>query len=158
MKKIIYPGLSLLLTVLLFGCAGVSGESSDRSYSNARSELGVSSALRFEDIPIPAGFAILRKDSFVFQNSQTRLGTLTYSGKADYERLVNFFKRNMAQNSWNLINSVEFGRVIMNFEKEGEGCIVTIEGRSGSKLLITLSVSPLSSKKGIPFEKDRNLK
>ncbi len=100
----------------------------------------------------------MRKGSYVFQNNQTRLGTQRYTGKSDVGSVLDFYKRAMLRNGWDLINLVEFDTVVLNFEKAQESCIVTIEsGRSG-KTMITLTLSPLSKGGIVPAERENRKK
>ncbi|MBU4304816.1 MAG: hypothetical protein KJ893_04220 [Candidatus Omnitrophica bacterium] len=144
--------------VICFTCSACStvstGKTRDGSYKITQT-MEISSQLRFDDTPVPSGFSLDRKGSFVFQNDETRMGTMTYIGKTDLGALIKFYKRNMALNGWVLMNSVEFDKVILNFEKDKEGCIVMLEKSGMGKSVITLSLSPLS-KAGIAIkEKDK---
>jgi hypothetical protein len=141
-----YGLLNIVAVIVLLGVSGCATgnyeQRSDSGYSGGA--LNISSQLRFEDVPVPAGFVLLRKGSYVFQNNQTRLGTLRYAGKSDVGVVLEFYKRAMTRNGWDLINLVEFDTVVLNFEKAQESCIVTLEcGRSG-KTMITLTLSPVS--------------
>jgi len=108
-------------------------------------QLGTSVQNRFSDLPVPNGFVFLRKKSFVFQNNDTRMGTLFYTGKATFEGLTEFYKQSMTENGWDLTNIVEFGKTIMNFEKGSERCVVTIDLKGVKSLIVSLSFSPSSS-------------
>ncbi|MCP4649835.1 MAG: hypothetical protein GY853_07145 [PVC group bacterium] len=144
-KNIKVVGIIVLLSVYMCGCSGLAGNRRS-SNSDVLSEqmLGIASQLRFEDLPVPAGFSIIRKSSFIFQNSKTRMGTLTYDGKADIASLIEFYKRTMVYNGWDLINTVEFDIVILNFKKGGESCIVTMQQRAMNRITVVISLSPLA--------------
>lgn len=135
-----------LLMIFFGGCAGGAQTRSDEDFYEAGPKLEASNQWRFDDIPVPAGFSMHRKDSFVFENNQTRMGAMNYIGKAKIGSLIEFYKHNMALNDWELMNSVEFGKAILNFEKNGENCIITLEKIGLRKTFITLSLSPLSEK------------
>ncbi|MBU2063143.1 MAG: hypothetical protein KKF93_01990 [Candidatus Omnitrophica bacterium] len=136
----------LVMTVVVCGC-GVLNKEAQYVRPDLREELQLSYALRFDDVPVPTGFVLNRKDSFIFQNSQTRMGTLSYDGITDFELLVNFFKKQMEVNGWRLKSSVEFDEVILNFENKSEGCIVRLGKTGKNKARVIVNLSPLSSGK-----------
>ncbi len=105
--------------------------------------LGVSTVLRFEDVPIPAGFNIIREQSFIYQDASIRVGLLRYSGWAKPNQIVAFLKSQMPLYNWNLINVVEFGDTHMSFVKSDENCTVTIEALA-AKSLMNIVISPKS--------------
>ncbi len=143
--------MAIVLCVYLSGCAlGSRGRSSNVASGQ---NLNVAIDSRFEDLPVPNGFALLRKTSFIFQNNQTRMGTLRYKGYANLGTLIEFYKKNMVYNGWNFINIVEFGRVILNFENGEESCIVTLEQKGLKNMIVSLNLSPRSSQ-GIPVPKE----
>ena len=65
--------LSLLAMLLTQGCASNGYSTRENGEIN---ELNVATTLKFEDVPIPAGFRILSDQSFSFQNEMTRVGVL----------------------------------------------------------------------------------
>lgn len=105
--------------------------------------LGVSTVLRFEDVPIPTGFNIIREQSFIYQDASIRVGLLRYSGWAKPNQIVAFLKSQMPLYNWNLINVVEFGDTHMSFVKNDENCTVTIEALA-AKSLMNIVISPKS--------------
>ncbi|MFH2138604.1 MAG: hypothetical protein ABII88_08855 [Candidatus Omnitrophota bacterium] len=146
-KSVIILVLIVMVGIFAGGCAGLtpSGGNSSKADNYPESIVEMSTELRFDDLPVPAGFILVRKDSFVFQNSQTRMGTLNYNGKADISALINFYKRTMIFNGWDMINSVEFGTVIMNFEKGNESCIVAFQRKGMNNINVVMSLAPMSS-------------
>lgn len=132
----------LLCFMLLFGgCASMS-DKEDLSSKNA-ALLEPSSQLKFSDLPVPAGFKLLPKESYTFQSSGMRAGVLKYKGKASPDRVVSFYREQMPMYSWNLLNVMEYGDRILNFERENETCIVNLSPK-GSSVIITASVGPKS--------------
>jgi len=131
-----------LSLILLFGCATIPGT---RSYEESRGEvsLDVSALLRFNDVPTPSGFKVLDKESFAFQNDATRVALLKYIGSRSTDIVVSFYKEQMPMYNWSPINVIEYERRILNYEKEGESCIITIESR-GTKSVVTIAISPKS--------------
>jgi len=103
--------------------------------------LSVALTLRFEDVPVPAGFGLLRDQSFIFQDGSTRVGLLRYSGRANASQVIAFFKTQMSLYNWELQNIVEYGNITLNFLKSGENCVVTIEPLA-TKSIISIIISP----------------
>jgi hypothetical protein len=138
-----------LLPLLAFtagGCA-TTGQGS----ATVEKNLSVSSLLRFDDIPVPAGFSQLPKESFVFQTESVRAGVLRYEGKAGQESVMQFYKQQMPVYNWQPVNIIEFGLKQLSFEKPGQSCIVVIEG-TRSKSTVTISVGPKSEKPKSPLK------
>lgn len=153
-RKIAMSGLYFLIFVFLFsGCATMGGRDSLSDGGDRRErELSVSSLLRFDDIPAPSGFNILDSESFAFQNDVTRVALLKYIGGKRADQVVWFYKEQMPLYNWNPINIIEYERRILNYEKEGESCIVTIESR-GRKSVITIAISPKSRPMKVDVQK-----
>ena len=72
-----------------------------------------------------------------------RVGVLKYQGKADADRIISFYKEQMAMYNWRLVNIVEYGQRLINFERENETCIITIEPK-GNTIFLTISLGPKS--------------
>jgi hypothetical protein len=71
------------------------------------------------------------------------VGVLKYQGKNNPDQVVNFYKEQMAMYNWNLVNIIEYGQRLLNFERENESCIITIEPR-GSSIILIISLGPKS--------------
>jgi hypothetical protein len=106
-------------------------------------ELESSAMLRFNDIPYPAGFKILADRSFILESGGVRAGVLRYTGKADAESVVCFYKTRMPSYNWALLNVLEFGDRMLNFERQNESCVVTIKSK-GKGVEISVSLAPKS--------------
>ena len=134
--------LSLILIVFVLGLSGC--------VSVQKEPIGVqslepSAALRFSDVPVPAGFKILPKESFVLESGGVRAGILKYTGKADAQSVVLFYRNQMPIYNWALLNVLEYGDHMLNFERENESCVITIKPAGGrAKLVVSLAPkSPL---------------
>jgi hypothetical protein len=125
--------------LLLTGCANSSNKEGLSSKNSGL--LEPSAQLKFSDVPVPAGFRLLPQDSYTFESAGVRVGVLKYKGKASPDRVVNFYREQMPMYNWNLLNLVEYGDSILNFERENESCIVNLSPR-GSSCIITASVGP----------------
>jgi hypothetical protein len=137
---------SCFLVLVFLGCAGVSKK---YDLSKTSSLLEPSAILKFNDVPVPAGFKLLSQDSYFFETSGVRVGVLRYNGKANVDQVVNFYKEQMPMYNWNLLNVIEYGDRLLNFERENETCIISLLSR-GNSINITVSLGPrpqISSKK-----------
>lgn len=139
-KLFSFISLGCLLTIILIGCSTVS--------DNPKSLTGVGmlepqSVLKFSDVPVPVGLKPLPQESYSFESSGVRVGVLKYRGKANAEQVINFYKEQMAMYNWNLVNIVEYGQRLINFERDSESCIITIEPK-GSIVTLIISLGPKS--------------
>ena len=142
--------LAVVFSVILAGgCAtwnrGGAGKTSSKDYGESAVGLLLSESLKFDDVPVPAGFRLNVKDSFAFQNNTVRVGVLTYLGKADPQGIINFFKEQMPLYNGRLLNLIEYETVQMLFDKADETCvIILVPGRTNS---LKISVAPKSKGK-----------
>lgn len=109
----------------------------------APSALEPAEALKFTDIPVPIGFRLLPAESYSFESAGVRVGFLKYQGKAGIEQIVSFYKEQMAMYNWNLLNIVEYGERMLNFDRENETCIINLLPK-GRNVNITVSLGPKS--------------
>jgi hypothetical protein len=125
-----------LITFGLTGCKTISADS----------RLEPQAILKFSDLPIPVGLKPLPQVSYAFENSGSRVAVLKYQGRANIDQLINFFKEQMPMYSWNLVNIIEYGQRLLNFEKEDETCIITIQiaGFWNEEAMVTISLGPKS--------------
>ena len=88
-------------------------------------------------------FNIINNESFVFQNDRMRVGLLKYAGSPDANRVVAFYKEQMPMYNWDLINVIEYGERVMNFDRADQTCIITIQPLS-TRTVIAIAVAPKS--------------
>ena len=151
MKKIIFFVFLCFCVFILEGCAMLSKKESPMESSAL---LEPQSILKFGDIPVPVGFKLLARDSYSFESQGVRVGVLRYQGKANPEQVINFYKEQMPMYNWNLLNIIEYGERLLNFDRESETCIVSLLTQ-GNKITITISVGPKSQ---IPKKSDKPVK
>ncbi|RJP28738.1 MAG: hypothetical protein C4533_02820 [Candidatus Omnitrophota bacterium] len=135
-------GLAVLILFLSFTLPACSTMSKS-SNLNADGMLESAATFKFADIPVPAGFKIVPQDSYSFESGGIRVGVLRYQGKADPDVVMGFYKTQMPALNWNLLNVVEFGDRILNFDRQNETCIVEVRAR-GNSIKITVSLGPKS--------------
>lgn len=140
-------GITALLALIgVSGCGTIHQKKASAEESSAIGKpIGISSALKFEDVPVPAGFKILDSDSFTFQNEGLRIGLLKYTGSTNPSKVVAFYKEQMPLYNWELINIIEYGRRMLNFERSGQSCIVIVEP-SKFKTVLTIAVAPKATR------------
>lgn len=124
-----------LLATALSGCSTVSD-----------SRLEPQAILKFSDVPIPVGLKPLPQVSYSFENAGARVAVLKYQGRVNIDQIINFYKEQMPLYNWNLINIIEYGQRLLNFERENETCIITIQvaGFWNEEALVTISLGPKS--------------
>ena len=151
------PFIPKLVIILLFafcllnfyGCATASKK--DKVISGPLEPQVLS---RFSDIPVPVGFKLLAQDSYTFESGGIRAGVLKYRGKANVEQVLNFYKDQMLMYNWNLLNVIEYGERLMNFERESETCIISLLPK-GNAITLTISLGPKSQ---IPKKSNKPVK
>ncbi|MDD5692341.1 MAG: hypothetical protein PHP10_04095 [Candidatus Omnitrophica bacterium] len=121
------------------GCSTIS----DNKATTNPGLLEPQAILKFSDIPVPVGFKSLTQQSYSFESSGVRVGVLKYQGKNNPDLVVNFYKEQMPMYNWNLVNIVEYGQRLLNFERESESCIITLEQKGGT-VIMTISLGPKS--------------
>lgn len=143
LRKKLLVSTFLFLLMFMVGCAtiGVKKEETEEVFLEPEEVMAVNPDLRFDDLPIPVGFLIDAKNSYAFQNPETRVALLRYFGRKPSQTLVQFFLEQMPRYNWVLLNQVEFEKIILNFEKAQESCIVMIEPER-TKTLVTISIAP----------------
>jgi len=139
-KLLFLPTLYFLLTTALTGCTTLS----DNKVSTNPSSLEPQAILKFTDVPVPVGLKNLPQQSYSFESSGVRVGVLKYQGKNNPDQIVNFYKEQMPMYNWNLVNIVEYGQRMLNFERENETCIITLQPLDWNNNLLIISLGPKS--------------
>ncbi|MDP2831025.1 MAG: hypothetical protein Q8O02_02095, partial [Candidatus Omnitrophota bacterium] len=130
-----------LLTIILMGCSTLSDN--PKSVNTGGRMLEPQSVLKFSDVPVPVGLKSLPQESYSFESSGVRVGVLKYRGKANADQVITFYKEQMPLYNWNLVNIVEYGQRLINFERENETCIITLEPK-GNNIALIISLGPKS--------------
>ena len=133
--------MKFVLISIIFLLAGCTIYSRDPGISNNPNLLEPQTNIKFSDVPVPGGFKLLTQESYSFEAGGVRVGLLKYHGKADVDQVINFYKEQMAMYNWELLNVVEFGQRLMNFDRESESCIISLSPK-GKNITITISVGP----------------
>jgi len=139
-KLVFLSIICCLLSTALIGCTTVSNS---KEPTNPGS-LSPQAILKFSDVPVPVGLKSLPEQSYSFESSGVRVGVLKYQGKNNPDQIVNFYKEQMPMYNWNLVNIVEYGQRLLNFERENETCIVTLQPMGWNSTLLIISLGPKS--------------
>jgi hypothetical protein len=145
-KKAIWMGVILIL--IIGGAYGCSSLSSSRMVQEREPETRqpLSTSYRFEDIPLPPGMTLNRKESFIYETRTTKAGLLIYEGKGEMEKLANFFKQQMPNYQWRLVSNFELHNVMLTFIKEGWSSIIYILSQQDEMKRIEIRVGPIEIK------------
>ena len=111
----------LMLVLLGIGISGCIDFLTYSTLPDRQPETGktMTVSYRFEDIPVPSGLTLNRKDSFIYETKDIKTGLLVYEGKGEMDKLVSFFKQQMPNYRWRLISNFELHHVMLTFVKEG---------------------------------------
>jgi hypothetical protein len=139
-KRLFFWGVFFAALSALAGCATMTG--GDTKNTNP-AMLEPQAVIKFSDIPVPMGLKNIPSQSYSFESSGVRVGVLKYQGKANADQVINFYKEQMAMYNWNLVNVIEYGQRLMNFDRDNESCIINIEPK-GSSVIMTISLGPKS--------------
>jgi hypothetical protein len=141
--------LTTLSLLIISGCATT--DNSDFKSPGSVAPLKTQAILKFTDIPVPVGLKPLPLESYSFESSGIRVGALKYIGKANPDQVITFYKDQMPMYNWYLVNIIEYGQRLLNFERETESCIISIQPK-GSSIILTISLGP---KPQTPIRKSR---
>ena len=85
--------LMVIPALIISGCTTIAGSSSGSgSSSMQQGSAAMSGIVKFDDIPVPAGFKLIDNESFTFQNDQMRVCLLKYAGMPNANKVVEFYK------------------------------------------------------------------
>jgi hypothetical protein len=144
-KSLICTGIVLFLIGGAYGCGDLFSYRTIREREPEKKQPIVTS-YRFEDIPLPAGMTLNRKESFVYETKTTRTGLLVYEGKGEMEKLANFFKEQMPNYQWRLVSNFELHNVMLTFIKEGWSSVIYIQSQDDETKRIEIRVGPIEIK------------
>jgi len=98
-----------------------------------------------DDVPIPAGFTMMKKvSSSKFIPGSTRSVDHQYAGSDDFLPVVRFYKEQMPRQKWTLTEQTQGNSSFMlHFTKGSEGCIVSvIDGDVFTPTRIHIRINP----------------
>ena len=139
------PGALIFFIIGIFLLGGCETLLKKNKASTSPAALEPQAIVKFSDIPVPTGFKFLALDSYSFESGGVRVAVLKYQGKANIEQVMNFYRDQMPMYNWNLLNIIEYGQRLMNFDREAETCIISLESK-GRSVIITASLGPKSQR------------
>jgi hypothetical protein len=151
LKIIKYNPPTAYLRVIIFlffpflnGCAGM-----DQLEKEAHPEpLIINNALPFTDVPVPSGFSRDLTKSFVYDtgNDHMKVGHLFFHGNTGLKATVEFYRNEMTNKGWTLVNSMASVDTFLNYRKEGWVCTIIIRPRSFNRSVIEVQIGPVQIK------------
>jgi hypothetical protein len=105
-----------------------------------------STSYGFQDIPLPPGMTLNRRESFIYETKTTKAGLLIYEGKGEMEKLANFFKKQMPNYQWRLVSNFELHNVMLTFIKEGWSSVIYILPQDNEMKRLEIRVGPIEIK------------
>ncbi len=136
--RIFVTALSACFVIVLAGCA-MDMQSGKGTINPALLEPQAN--LKVSDVPVPSGFKLISQESYSFEAAGVRVSLLKYQGRANIDQVVSFYREQMSMYNWNLLNVVEYGQRLLNFDREAETCIVSL-APNGRSVIITISIGP----------------
>jgi hypothetical protein len=140
-KRFVWGGLFLVLLAGTSGCDLLTYSTIPERQPETGKPMAAS--YRFEDIPIPAGMTLNRKESFIYETRATKTGLLVYEGKGEMEKLVLFFKQQMPGHKWKLMSNFELHNVMLTFVKEGWITVIYILPTDQEAKRVEVRVGPI---------------
>lgn len=143
-RGLIGAGMICFLLIGMLGCGDLFTFRTIREREPEKKPIVTS--YRFDDIPLPSGVTLNRKESFVYETRTTRTGLLVYEGKGEMEKLANFFKDQMPKYQWRLLSNFELHNVMLTFIKEGWSSVIYIQPQEDEIKRIEIRVGPIDLK------------
>lgn len=132
------------LLAALAGASGCQGTGRDEwaavSPVAAQGDVSLYRDIQFQDVPIPAGYAVSPTESYSFQGAMSRSGIIHYYGPIDYHDALEFYRAELPAAGWNIDNTERgFDFRVFRCSKGREKLIVTVRQiRGGSRAEIQL--------------------
>jgi hypothetical protein len=80
------------------------------------------------DIPIPAGFQKVEKDSVLIAIGEFQAGLVVYQGERDPSWVVDFYRKVLPAEGWKLVASFISTDSILVFTKDRQACVISVSG------------------------------
>ncbi|MFQ5847784.1 MAG: hypothetical protein ACE5IQ_08990 [Candidatus Methylomirabilales bacterium] len=122
---------SVLITLLLLasGCASAPKPETARPLEGPA------------DIPIPAGFQKIDKESVLIAFSGFQAGLVVYEGEREPSWVVDFYRGVLPSQGWSLVASFISQETILLFTKERQACVISVSGsRSSTRLEVRVGI------------------
>lgn len=87
------------------------------------------------EIPIPAGFQKIDKESVLIAFGGFQAGLVVYEGERGSSWVVDFYRGVLPSQGWTLVASFISRDSILVFTKEHQACVISVTGNSSSTRL-----------------------
>lgn len=135
-----------LTTVVALGLV-TAGCATKNKESVGRNHLIPSRSPYFADLPVPAGFTLVDKETTDYMTGGLRYARHVYEGPSSPVEVRDFFQEQMPLSRWKWIDTEnESGVQQLRFRKEDERCDVTVNRESRGlfrKTMIRIRISPI---------------
>jgi hypothetical protein len=101
---------------------------------------------RISDIPVPAGFELVRAGTFVFQNPMLDVGQVRYLGKEPLSTVAQFYIDEMPRYNWKLLNIAEHNTITLYYDKADKTATILLTPKGKGSTYIDASFFPKSTK------------
>jgi hypothetical protein len=143
-------GIALGLVILLaLAWGGCSSSVKERRGDTVRGEdMGVGKYYFFNDVLVPKELNYKPDESFIYETSQFKTGSMVFSKWwIDAPSVVDFFVYHMEKDNWKLLNSFKGKESILNFSKPDKTCTIKITEKWYGSTEVEIRVGPLGTKK-----------
>ena len=136
-----------ILAVAAAGCATTGAPPDAEAEATMPPGIPLAPDFRISDIPVPAGFELVREGTFVFQNPLLDVGTIRYVGKEQLASVAQFYIDEMPRYNWKLLNVAEHETITLYYDKPEKSATVLLSPKGRSSTMIEISFFPKSPKK-----------
>jgi len=139
-----------LLAVVAMGCATTSRAPEPEAATELSTGIPLAPDFRISDIPVPAGFEIVREGTFVFQNPLLDVGKIRYVGKQPLTSVAQFYIDEMPRYGWKLLNIAEHDTITLYYDKTDKTATILISPKGSRSSFIDASFFPKSTEAAPP--------
>ena len=145
-KSVLSLCLVLAWGLMWVGCGSTLKEKGPESGRGA--DMGVGKYYYFDDVLVPKDLSLDMEESFVYETSQFKAGTMVFSKWwLDPSSLVDFFAYYMEKDNWKMVNSFRGEESVLNFSKPDKTCTIKIREKWTGTTVVEIQVGPVGMKK-----------
>ncbi len=121
------------MTVFFSGCSTLDLGLNKKTSTLPPAPVTVETAYPFSDIPVPFDFKRDSSKSFIYESGSgtVKVGRFIYTGWENTEKIITFYQNEMVNRGWSLINSIKHENYILNYQKEGWACTISLHSNIG---------------------------
>ena len=131
------------MTIFFSGCSNLDLGLNKKTSTLPPAPVTVETAYPFSDIPVPFDFKRDISKSFIYESGSgtIKVGRFVYTGWENIEKITTFYKNEMINRGWSLINSIKHENFILNYQKEGWVSTITLHSNIG-RTIIEIQAGP----------------